>query len=160
MNKGNIIIAVVTILVFAGIGVIAYTQSQPPAQISNGGGELIAANGLHAHATVNIYENGELVQIPANVGLSGGHSPIHTHDPNNVVHLEFGGAVYEESIILASFFDVWERDFNERNLLGNTTNNGGEIIMTVNGATSSAYENYQMQDGDEIEIRYADTAAN
>jgi hypothetical protein len=32
--------------------------------------------------------------------------------------------------------------------------------MTVNGATSSAYENYQMQDGDEIEIRYADTAAN
>ncbi len=117
-------------------------------------GEFLSKNGLHWHATLNIKIKGEDVAIPAGIGLGAVHNPIHTHDPDDVVHLEFDGIVKKEDVALKNFFKVWGKDFSKESILGNKTGDGGTVKMFINGKENTEFENYLMQDGDKIEIVY------
>lgn len=117
-------------------------------------GEFLSKNGLHWHVTLNIKIKGEDVAIPAGIGLGAVHNPIHTHDPDDVVHLEFDGIVKKEDVALKNFFKVWGKDFSKESILGNKTGDGGTVKMFINGKENTEFENYLMQDGDKIEIVY------
>lgn len=112
-------------------------------QISDPG--TLARDGLHWHPQIEIYIKGKKVEIPQNIGIGAVHQPMHTHDDLPVIHLEFQGVVKEKDLMLGQFFKNWGKDFNAF---------GSTVTMTVNGKTSTELQNYVMQDGDKIELRY------
>ncbi len=116
--------------------------------------DVISQNGLHWHPIVEVYVKGEKQAIPSNIGIGGqyssqpmGMAPVHTHDDavEGIVHLEFGDMVRKDDITLGRFLESWGKDINSF---------GSNVAMKVNGAENTELENYQMQDGDKIELRY------
>lgn len=117
-------------------------------------GAIISRNGIHWHPTLEIYVRGEKQSIPANIGLIGGHNPMHTHDSDGVVHLEYEGLVGENDIRLGTFFRLWGKEFNATQLFDNHNSEEVRVHMFVNGEEDTEFENYLMRDRDKIEIRY------
>ena len=107
--------------------------------------EIISRNGLHWHSELTIFIKGQKQEIPANIGIGVVHQPVHTHDASGVIHLEVEGLVRQADIKLGHFFKIWDKDFTA---FGQLTD------MTVNGEKNNELENYQMKDGDKIELRY------
>ena len=130
----------ITILVLLGAWWMSAPSSDSP---------IVSQGGLHWHPELEIYVGDEKQEIPQDLGLINGHSPIHTHDDMPIIHLEFGGLVREEDIMLSRFFEVWGEEFSSTSLLGNT----GEVEMRVNGELNTEYGSYVMKDGDRIELR-------
>lgn len=116
----------------------------------SGSGDVVAANGIHWHPELTIYVDGEKEEIPANIGLVGGHQPMHTHvedAPQGVLHFEFGGAVRTDDLRLGNFFRIWgNKDIQ--------TAFGTLERMTVNGEENAAYGDYEVQSEDKIELFY------
>jgi len=119
----------------------------------------------HIHANLKITINGEQVTIPAGIGLPPGgsavHIPgaqkvIHTHVENDQLHIEAvtSGPLHEDDTKMSTFFAIWGKDFSSTSILGNTTFSGGTIQLLVNGEPNTNYQNYQMRDGDNLEIIY------
>ncbi len=131
-------------------GAIFWLMSLPKVADS----EFVSKSGLHWHAELRIKINGSEIAIPAGIGLGAVHNPIHIHDTDNIVHMEFEGAVRKEDLALKNFFKVWGKDFSRESILGNKTGDGGTVKMLVNGKDNTEFENYLMQDGDKIEIVY------
>ena len=140
----NIIISV-AIGVLVVFGLIGLKSQEPKDLEENINNQIISDNGIHWHPELEIYVKGERLEIPQNIGLIGVHSPMHTHEDLPVIHLEFGGRVTENDIKLGRFFKVWRKDFMEF---------GDTVTMTVNGEPNLELENYQMKDGDKVELRY------
>lgn len=116
--------------------------------------EVISADGIHWHPKLSISVRGEPAEIPANVGLIGGHSPMHTHETDGIIHLEFNSVVREDDIRLGRFFELWGKPFNENQLFEHTNVKTKRVRMFVNGEPNTEYEDYVLQPEDEIEIRY------
>jgi hypothetical protein len=119
---------------------------------------VLARNGLHWHPQLEIYVKGERVEIPQNIGLGESYrgkpgygqgnmamTPMHTHDDQPVIHLEFSGVVRTDDIRLGKFFEIWGKDLQAF---------GVNPQMTVNGIPNTDYGSYVMRDGDRIELRY------
>jgi hypothetical protein len=73
--------------------------------LSFGGHTQVA---LHHHTRLEIWVNGEQVQVPANVGwddAGGVFAPMHTHDVDGVIHTESADPAF--SADLGTVFDVW-----------------------------------------------------
>ena len=126
------------IAILALIGWVVFSQSNNP--------DILARSGLHWHAHLTIEARGANVVIPEGIGLTGEEMPIHTHATDGIIHMEFPGVVTKEDVMLGQFFKVWGK--NMRTAFGTLSS------MTVNGATSTAYENYVMHDGDSIVLSY------
>lgn len=124
----------------------------------SGGPDVISKNGIHWHSELSIFINGEKQSIPANVGIppgTTGHPGVmHTHDTDNLIHIEFQGIVRNKQTRIGDFFQIWGKDFGSGTLLGNKAENGKTIKMFVNGKENTEFENYQLKDKDRIEIRY------
>ncbi len=150
MNKKVLTISLWVVFITAIAGLVFWVASLP--KISQG--EFISKNGLHWHSTLHIKIKGSEFAIPAGIGLGAVHNPIHTHDPDNVIHLEFNGIVRKEDLAVRNFFKVWGKDFSKDSILGNKTGDGGTVKMLVNDKENMEFENYLMQDGDKIEIIY------
>ena len=116
--------------------------------------ETIGQNGIHWHPQLEIYIKGKKQDIPHNIGLVGVHNPIHTHDDVPIIHMEFSGKVTGDNIKLGNFFRVWGKEFNSTTLFNQKNGPEGIVRMFVNGQENREFENYQMHDGDKIEIRY------
>lgn len=140
-------IAVVIVLLF-WMGSATRTPS--------GGGDVVATNGIHWHPELTIYVDGEKQEIPANVGLVGGHQPMHTHvedAPQGVLHFEFGSVVRTEDLRLGNFFKIWgNKDIQ--------TAFGTLESMTVNGKENTKYGDYEVQSEDKIELFYSTSLVN
>ena len=108
-------------------------------------GEILSQNGLHWHPELTIFVEGEKREISANIGIGAMHNPMHTHDSSGVIHLEFPGVVRKDDLKFSHFFEVWGKDFMEF---------GSSVKMTVNGEENVELQNYNMKDGDKIELRY------
>lgn len=135
-------IALVVIVVSGSIGsLIWYRATRPPSPE----GEVLSRNGLHWHTELAIFVNGEKMEIPADIGIGAVHSPIHTHDSSGVIHMEFQGVVRKGDLRLGRFFEVWNKDF---------MGFGSSVKMTVNGKENAELQNYDMRDGDRIELHY------
>lgn len=121
--------------------------------------DVVARGGIHIHPRMNIIIRGERLEIPAGIGLSGSGSqgpvsPYHTHTINDSLHIEPQGLVTKEDIELERFFEAWGKDFNSECIFNNCNGPDGQLKMFVNGEENFDFENYLLQDGDNIEIIY------
>lgn len=116
--------------------------------------KLLSRNGVHWHAQLSIVIKGEQSEIPGNIGLGVTHNPMHTHDADGEIHMEFSSAVRESNVRLKEFFKVWKKEFSGTCIFEFCNGTEGTVKMFVNDNESAAFENYQMSDGDRIEIRY------
>ena len=144
MKQHTFTIIIITIVILA-IGLIWWAKANQAKEITSPDSNVISMSGIHYHPKLEIYIKGEKLEIPQNIGLVGGHKPIHTHDDAPIVHLEFQTKVTNDDTRLGKFFAVWGKDFNEF---------GQNVTMTVNGEPNTELENYEMKDGDKIELRY------
>jgi len=145
MKNLMVFIAIIAVLI-GGIYWSRSLQSKDP--------NILSANGLHWHPTLEIVVKGEKQVIPANLGIGPqysslpmGMTPVHTHDDasQGIVHLEFNGVVRKEDTKLGKFFEIWDKSINSF---------GDTFTMTVNGEQNADLENYEMKDGDKIVISY------
>jgi len=133
------------------------STSSKSADISVPKSEILASNGMHWHPKLSIYIKGEKQPFTNGIGLNGAvHNPIHTHDDadKDIVHMEFQGVVTKEDTKLANFFKIWGKKFSSTQIFDKKNGEEGTVKMTVNGKGNTQFENYQMRDGDMIEIKY------
>lgn len=119
--------------------------------------DIISTRGVHWHPQIEIYVKGEKQGIPANIGVGPQYASMptfdasmrmtamHTHEPDGTIHLEFPARVTREDTTLGNFFMIWGKDFMSF---------GSSVTMTVNDKENTELENYEMKDGDKIELRY------
>lgn len=116
--------------------------------------KIISTNGIHWHPHLSIKINGEAKEIPSGIGLGITERPIHTHEADGVIHLEFPGRVTEDDVRLGKFFEIWGKTFNSNCIFDKCSGPEGQLQMLVNGQPNFDFENYVMRDGDKIEIIY------
>ena len=93
--------------------------------------------------------------VPANIGLAGAvHNPIHTHETDNIIHLEFEGKVKKSDTNLGKFFDLWGKEWTATSFMGLPIDATHTLTMKVDGAPSTEYGNLLMKDKQEIELIY------
>ena len=114
--------------------------------------EIIARNGIHWHPDLIIKINGQVQEIPENIGMIPQEMPIHTHTNDGIIHLEFSGLVKKDDTKLGKFFQIWGKTFNKDCIFDKCSGPEGKLRMTVNGKENSDFENYLMRNGDKIEI--------
>ncbi|MBI4101479.1 MAG: cupredoxin domain-containing protein [Candidatus Nealsonbacteria bacterium] len=148
MPKNFIAILIVGLIALLGLG---WYFSRP------GGSGVIAQNGIHWHPEIRITILGEPQPIPAGIGLIPQEMPIHTHESDNVIHLEFAGRVTVDDARVGKFFQIWGKTFNRNCIFDKCAGSEGALIMLVNGKENSEFENYPMRDKDKIEIIFEKT---
>lgn len=116
------------------------------------GAEFISNRGIHWHTELSITILGQEQVIPDNIGRGIAEQPIHTHEEDKTIHLEFGGSVKEDDIQLGRFFEIWDRQFNEDCIFTSCNGVEGTVKMFVNGEPNFEFENYAMRDEDKIAI--------
>lgn len=144
MKKYKTLITILTIIAVP-IALIWWGNANQAKQITSDDPDVISLQGVHYHPELKIFVKGEQIEIPPNIGLVGGHQPIHTHEDAPIVHLEFPAKVMKEDTRLGRFFEIWGKDFRSF---------GQNVTMTVNGELNTEFENYEMKDKDVIELRY------
>lgn len=139
------------ILIIGGgiLGLGLFLVNRPPIQESI----IISRQGIHWHAELSISILGQKQEISTNIGIGfGGHRPIHTHEADGVIHMEFPGSVKEDDIRLAHFFEIWDKKFSKDCIFDKCNGPEGQVKMFVNDKENFEFENYIMRDGDKIEI--------
>lgn len=114
--------------------------------------------GIHLHPLLEIRIDGENYVIPKNIGIPSFWCmrPLHTHDESGVV--DDSAVIHVESkevrsFTLSEFFIIWGKTFNSTCIFEYCTDKG-TLTMTVNGKKNTEFENYIMQDKDQIKIEY------
>jgi len=127
--------------------------------------KLIPPGEVHWHPKLHIIIDGNRIPIPPDIGhgsgrvidthLSGmGMSPTHTHESDGTIHLENKNPSSKpETLTLGYFFYVWGKTFNSTCIFDYCTDKG-TLTMTVNGEEHTKFEDYLMQDNDQIQIEY------
>jgi hypothetical protein len=62
---------------------------------------------VHYHSHLDVFYNGEPVEVPANVGIDlevGRISPLHTHQPTGILHVEDND---DKELTLGQFLTEW-----------------------------------------------------
>ncbi|OGY99117.1 MAG: hypothetical protein A2945_05375 [Candidatus Liptonbacteria bacterium RIFCSPLOWO2_01_FULL_52_25] len=107
---------------------------------------------FHIHPNLAIIVNGEPQTLPANIGVRYGcMNPLHAHDETGKIHVE---SPVQRDFTLGDFFAVWEKTFSKEQIFEHKTDAEHEIVMTVNGSPSDAYENLIFEDEQKIVIEY------
>ena len=146
------ILSLGTLALLAGGSFLSQYLAQT--QAGSGEGALISARAIHYHPRLSINIKGEPFPIPGGIGATGRHFPIHTHEGDGTLHLELNGPVREDDIRLGRFFEIWGKTFNREQIFEYRNGESGTVRMLVNGEENDEFENYVMQNGDQIEIRY------
>ncbi len=116
------------------------------------GGDIISDEGIHWHTELSITILGQEQVIPDNVGRGITEQPIHTHEEDNIIHLEFAGLVKEDDIRLGRLFEIWGRQFNQDCIFTNCNGAEGTVKMFVNSEPNFEFENYVMRHEDKVAI--------
>lgn len=116
--------------------------------------DIISRDGIHWHPELAIVIKGKKQEISANIGIGGAHAPMHTHEADGVIHLERSGLIVRQHTRLGEFFRIWGKTFTQDCIFEHCNGPDGTVTMTVNGAPNEEYGDYEMKDGDKIEIRY------
>lgn len=151
-TKVILIGGVLTVLLVVGAIFLLTKQSEQEASVSED--QVVSRRGIHWHPTLTILIKGEKQEITPNIGIGGIHQPIHTHDNSGTLHLEVSGLVTKDETKLGRFFRIWGKEFNPNCIFDKCNGSEGTVKMFVNSQENKDFENYQMKDGDNIEIRY------
>jgi len=146
-------IGLLTLAILVG-GVFFLSKSENPSIPES---EIVERNGLHWHPKLTVTIKGRKQEIPANLGIGAVHQELHTHDQDakdGVIHMEMKGVVAKDETKLKNFFGVWGKEFSSTQIFDKKNGEEGKVKMMVNGKENIDFENYQMRDGDKIEVRY------
>lgn len=145
-------IATVVLLVGGGIGAMVWAAAnQKPVAAE----DIASPTSIHWHPNLAITIKGEKRAIPANIGTTGAHTNnIHTHDDSGTLHMELLGRVTKEKTKLKNFFTEWGKTFSPTCILDSCNGPDGTVTMTVNGQPNTEFGDFEMHDGDKIEIRF------
>lgn len=132
----------------------------------DGPSESSSSESIHWHIDLGIEINGEPYPIPKNVGIGSQYSDspyfhsgmqmtsIHTHDDSGTLHWEISGRSPKDGeLLLGAFFDIWGKPFSADSLFDYSTDDG-ELTMLVNDSPNDQFDEYRVQDGDNILIRF------
>lgn len=106
----------------------------------------------HAHALVSIFADGKPVEVPRNIGIdptAGGHSSLHTHTSDGVIHMEADDPYPYK---LTDLLGVWGVTFDGTSLGGLRPSQGEVFEIYVNGERAEDPMKVEMNDGDNIVI--------
>lgn len=146
------------IILFIGtimVGALLAGNSNPKNSNSTSSSEVVSEAGVHWDPTLAIFIKGQKQDLPANLGLTGGHSPIHVHANDGLIHFEYNaGPVTKDQLRLGAFFKLWDKPFSSEQIFDSKNGAEGKVSMLVNGKANTEYEKYQIKDKDKIEIRY------
>lgn len=160
MTTERKIIGMVTLLTVALLAAGALFLSKGNTNSSDSSipeSEIVSKNGLHWHPKLSILIYGQKQELTEAIGLGAVHQPLHTHAEDykdGVVHMEMQGVVTKDDTRLGNFFKIWGKVFSSTQIFDKTNGDKGTVKMTVNGQENLEFENYQMKDGDIIEIRF------
>lgn len=86
---------------------------------------------VHFHAHLDVIINGRPVVVPMNIGIgASGLSPLHTHDPTGIVHIESGGTA---QFSLGQFFTEWNVRLTNSRLGGLCTDSSHQLTVFTDG---------------------------
>jgi len=111
---------------------------------------------LHIHQHLDVYVDGRHVTVPAQIGIAGGFSPIHTHDTSGIIHVE---ANTRGPFTLGQFFDVWGVKLTP-DCLGGYCNEGDKKLQVfVDGLeTTGDPRQIELLNHQEIVVAYGTSA--
>jgi cyclophilin family peptidyl-prolyl cis-trans isomerase len=117
----------------------------------------------HVHLSLSVYLENTPVTIPANIGVQGTQmvSP-HTHAADGILHIH---PPVDRFPTLGDFFEIWRTRagdagnnpnafFNQNRLLDRTVDANHRVLMYVNYAPNTDYENYLLRLGDQIVLSF------
>ena len=90
-----------------------------------------AAEHIHAHLDVRV--DGQAVEVPRYIGIDAsgrGISPVHTHDPTGIIHIE---SPVKRAFSLGEFFTEWDVSLSPNNVGGLMVGGGKTLRIFVNG---------------------------
>lgn len=93
---------------------------------------------LHTHQHLDIFINGEVVPVPAYIGIdedAGFMSDIHTYSTDGVIHVE---SPKIQVFTLGQFFEIWGVDFTSQNIGGYKNQGDKTLRVFVNGTLISS----------------------
>ena len=92
------------------------------------GAEMLA---VHLHAHLDVIVNGSHIVMPMNLGIGvNGLSPLHTHDPTGIAHIESGHAT---QFTLGQFFTEWNIRLASNCLGGLCADSSHQLAVFTNG---------------------------
>lgn len=105
---------------------------------------------MHIHQHLDIFVDGKPVSVPAEIGMNeraGFISPVHTHEPNTIIHVE---SPKVQDFTLGQFFDVWGVRLTDQ-CMGGYCNTGDKTLKVyVNGNP----RDIKLEDRQEITVTY------
>lgn len=121
---------------------------------------LLGAEGtaLHIHTHLDIVVHGEIVNVPADIGVppDGGITPVHTHDTTGVIHIESPDA--HAKYTLGQFFDIWGVSLTDTSVGGYANTDIDSLSVYDNGTLVSDPVNLVLAAHHEIVITYGTAA--
>jgi hypothetical protein len=113
--------------IFLGPSVAAYLKGDTIAGIKCDVGEQ---GNTHFHTHLDLYVNGQPVQVDPNVGRQ---DPacfywLHTHDVDGVIHVE---APSNGTYTVGQFFQIWGKPLSATNLMGNKVDATHQLTIYV-----------------------------
>ena len=116
---------------------------------------LQAGNDPHVHPKISVMVGERAISVAPNMGIGRVHTPLHTHEPDGVIHVE--GA---QDATLGQFMALWGVDFR-RDRLGPYRSQGPDRLrMWVKAPKAEAFAerppdpSLRLEDGQEIYLFY------
>ena len=169
-NKKNykrltIVTMSVLVAIFVGVGILwdiapdtsLSSASSSSVGIENIKCETVERTAFHIHAHLDIFINGKLYTVPAQIGIVPDKCLywMHTHDETGVIHIE---SPENRNFTLGQFFDIWNEKFNNTQIFDNIVSNNKNVTLSVyvngNKVSSVDYRNIKLNSHDEIAIVY------
>ena len=169
-NKKNykrltIVTMSVLVAIFVGVGILwdiapdtsLSSASSSSVGIENIKCETVERTAFHIHTHLDIFINGKLYTVPAQIGIVPDKCLywMHTHDETGVIHIE---SPEIRNFTLGQFFDIWNEKFNNTqifdNIVSNSKNNTLSVYVNGNKASSVDYRDIKLTSHDEIAIVY------
>mgnify|MGYP001611745148 CR=1 FL=1 len=152
-NKSTYIYVILGIAVLAGL--LAYPRFKKESGGTSGFGSDVpcltpnASLIQHTHQQLTIIVDNASETIPADVGLTGCHRAIHTHDITGQIHVE---AQDRRDYTLGDFFKVWSKTIQRE---------GYDLEMTADNLpiSNELQEGLILKDKQEIVLKYSKKVA-
>lgn len=127
-----------TVLVGQTLGA-AFWADASTASGGNGGvmDNVACANmvNFHNHTHLAIFRNGEMLALPAEIGLQGCTYELHTHDRSGLIHVE---SAVDKTFTLGQFFSVWGKSLLKTNV-ADITGLPVAVFIDDDGKSVTAY---------------------
>jgi hypothetical protein len=138
-------------LVTAGLGVFFVKAAEIPSKYDVTQ-VCISGEAYHIHPHLVVRANGQDILAPKGLGmLPGCIRPLHVHENDGIIHVE---NAFKRDFTLGEFFKVWGETLSRDQVLSFKRDDKHDLLMTVDGKPSDAWENLVLEDKQQIVITY------